>query len=82
VEGGAEPTHLHIGELERRLREAMRGSDLEELDAILADDLIFADHLGMAVDFTAPGWTFLSRGSFRALARSDETLQVLTRNKL
>jgi hypothetical protein len=44
VEGGGEPvtepTHLHIRELERRLREAMRGSDLEELDAILADDLI------------------------------------------
>jgi catechol 2,3-dioxygenase-like lactoylglutathione lyase family enzyme len=23
--------------------------------------------LGMAVDFTAPGWTFLSRGSFRLM---------------
>ena len=23
--------------------------------------------LGMAIDFTAPGWTFLSRGSFRLM---------------
>lgn len=23
--------------------------------------------LGMAIDFTTPGWTFLSRGSFRVM---------------
>jgi ketosteroid isomerase-like protein len=39
-------THLQIRELERRLRDAMRGSDLGELDALLADELIFTDHLG------------------------------------
>lgn len=32
--------------LERRLREAMRASALDELDALLADDLVFTDHLG------------------------------------
>lgn len=39
-------TYLQVQELERRLREAMRGSDLDELDALLADELIFTDHLG------------------------------------
>lgn len=39
-------THTQIRELERRLRDAMRDSDLDELDALLADELIFTDHLG------------------------------------
>lgn len=38
--------HLHIRELERRLGDAMRNSDLDELDALLADELVFTDHLG------------------------------------
>lgn len=27
----------------------------------------YTDALGLSVDFTAPGWTFLSRGSFRVM---------------
>jgi uncharacterized glyoxalase superfamily protein PhnB len=27
----------------------------------------YQDVLGLAVDFTAPGWSFLSRGSFRVM---------------
>lgn len=27
----------------------------------------YTSTLGLAVDFTAPGWTFLSRGSFRVM---------------
>ena len=46
VEVMAVPTHQQILELERRLRDAMRGSDLDELDALLADGLVFTDHLG------------------------------------
>lgn len=41
-----EPIDLYIRELERRLLNAMRDSDLGELDALLADDLVFTDHLG------------------------------------
>jgi ketosteroid isomerase-like protein len=40
------PTYEHIQELERRLKDAMRTSALDELDALLADDLVFTDHLG------------------------------------
>ena len=40
------PTEQHIRHLERRLCNAMLGSDLDELDALLADDLVFTDHLG------------------------------------
>jgi hypothetical protein len=39
------PTHKQIQGLERRLRDAMRASALGELDALLADDLVFTDHL-------------------------------------
>ena len=42
----AVPTHEQIKGLERRLLNAMRTSALEELDALLADDLLFTDHLG------------------------------------
>jgi len=42
----AVPTHLQIQELERRLLDAMRNSDLDELDVLLADELIFTDHFG------------------------------------
>jgi hypothetical protein len=42
----AVPTHEQIKGLERRLLDAMRTSALEELDALLADDLLFTDHLG------------------------------------
>lgn len=41
-----EPIDLYIRGLERRLLDAMRDSDLGELDALLADDLVFTDHLG------------------------------------
>jgi len=41
-----EHNHLYIRELEHRLLNAMCNSDLEELDALLADDLVFTDHLG------------------------------------
>ena len=40
------PTHEQIRGLERALRDAMRASALDELDALLADGLIFTDHLG------------------------------------
>jgi ketosteroid isomerase-like protein len=40
------PTREQIQRLERRLRDAMRTSALDELDALLADDLVFTDHLG------------------------------------
>ena len=42
----AVPTHEQIKGFERRLLGAMRTSALEELDALLADDLLFTDHLG------------------------------------
>jgi ketosteroid isomerase-like protein len=42
----AVPTHEQIQGLERRLLDAMRTSDLDELDALLADGLVFTDHLG------------------------------------
>ena len=35
-----------IRHYEGRLRSAMLGSDLAELDALLSDELVFADHLG------------------------------------
>jgi ketosteroid isomerase-like protein len=40
------PTEQQIQQLEQRLYNAMLGSDLDELDALLADDLVFTDHLG------------------------------------
>ena len=40
------PTLDQIRELERRLLDAMRASALDELDALLADGLVFTDHLG------------------------------------
>ena len=40
------PTLEQIQGLERRLQDAMRASALDELDALLADDLVFTDHLG------------------------------------
>jgi ketosteroid isomerase-like protein len=40
------PTEQHIRHLERRLRDAMLGSNLDELNALLAEDLVFTDHLG------------------------------------
>ena len=40
------PTSDQIHELERRLRQAMRASAVDELDALLAEDLVFTDHLG------------------------------------
>lgn len=39
-------TPEQIRGLERRLSDAMRASAVEELDALLADDLVFTDHLG------------------------------------
>jgi ketosteroid isomerase-like protein len=41
-----ESVHEQIAVLEQRLCAAMRDSDVETLDALLADDLIFTDHLG------------------------------------
>jgi ketosteroid isomerase-like protein len=40
------PTLQDIRHYEERLLRAMRASDLAELDALLADDLVFTDHLG------------------------------------
>ena len=40
------PTLEHIQQLEQRLQKAMHSSALDELDRLLADDLIFTDHLG------------------------------------
>ena len=40
------PTLEQIQVLERRLLDAMRASALDQLDALLADDLVFTDHLG------------------------------------
>lgn len=40
------PTHEQIQGLERRLQNAMRVSALDELEALLADNLVFTDHLG------------------------------------
>ena len=40
------PTFDQIHELEQRLCEAMRASALDELDALLAEGLVFTDHLG------------------------------------
>ena len=42
----AVPTREQIQGLERRLLGAMRTSALDELDALLADNLVFTDHLG------------------------------------
>jgi uncharacterized glyoxalase superfamily protein PhnB len=48
-------------------------TDLTRVRCVLAvQDLVASTDyyrrvLGMAVDFTAPGWTFLSRGSFRLM---------------
>jgi ketosteroid isomerase-like protein len=42
----AVPAHEQIQELEGRLRSAMLTSALDELDALLADDLLFTDRLG------------------------------------
>jgi uncharacterized protein (TIGR02246 family) len=39
-------TEADIEALEERLRLAMQRSDLDELEALLADDLLFTDHLG------------------------------------
>ena len=41
-----ESIHEHIAALEHRLCTAMRHSDVATLDALLADDLLFTDHLG------------------------------------
>ena len=37
------------------------------LTDLVASTDYYTSVLGMAVDFTAPGWTFLSRGSFRLM---------------
>jgi hypothetical protein len=41
-----------ILELEERLRFAMCNSDIDELDNLLADNLIFTNHLGQVVSKT------------------------------
>jgi Domain of unknown function (DUF4440) len=38
--------HLQIIELEERLRQAMLHSDVAELDALIAPELLFTNHLG------------------------------------
>ena len=38
-----------IAELENELIQAMRDSDVETLDRLLADDLVFTNHLGQLV---------------------------------
>ena len=42
-------TQAQIVELEERLRQAMLGSDVVELDALLAPGLLFTNHLGQII---------------------------------
>ncbi|WP_309741273.1 DUF4440 domain-containing protein [Chamaesiphon sp. OTE_20_metabat_361] len=42
-------TQAQIIELEERLRQAMLGSDVVELDALIAPELLFTNHLGQLV---------------------------------
>ena len=72
------PKQEQIQELERRLRDAMRASALGELDALLADDLVFTDHLGglwgKQDDLTAHRSGMIH---IRALSASQERILVL-----
>jgi Domain of unknown function (DUF4440) len=43
------PTELQIVEIEERLRQAMLKSDVAELDALIASELIFTSYLGQLV---------------------------------
>ena len=45
----SEQSELQIVELEERLREAMLTSDVAELDALIAPELLFTSHLGQLV---------------------------------
>ncbi|MFN8580217.1 MAG: nuclear transport factor 2 family protein [Gemmatimonadaceae bacterium] len=46
--------HADVEALEARLVRAMQRSSLAELDALLADDLIFTDHLGAVAQARRP----------------------------
>ncbi|NJR32903.1 MAG: nuclear transport factor 2 family protein, partial [Chamaesiphon sp. CSU_1_12] len=45
----SKPTELQIVEIEERLRQAMLTSDMAELDALIAPELIFTSYLGQLV---------------------------------
>ncbi|PSB58973.1 nuclear transport factor 2 family protein [Chamaesiphon polymorphus] len=45
----SKPTELQIVEIEERLRQAMLKSDVAELDALIAPELIFTSYLGQLV---------------------------------
>jgi Domain of unknown function (DUF4440) len=45
----SKPTELQIIEIEERLRQAMLKSDVAELDALIASELIFTSYLGQLV---------------------------------
>ena len=42
-------SELQIAELEERLRQAMLTSDVVELDALIASELLFTNHLGQLI---------------------------------
>ena len=44
-----QPTESQIAELEERLRQAMLTSNVTELDALIAPELLFTSHLGQLV---------------------------------
>ena len=66
-----------IVELEERLRQAMLNSDLAELDALIAPELIFTSHLGQRVSKQQDLATHQSGAlKFRALTPSAQQIQL------
>jgi hypothetical protein len=74
----AKLTETQIAEYERRLRDAMLMSDIDELDELLAQDLTFTDHFG-ALWRKADDLAAHRAGVIRveSVVASDERIQLL-----
>jgi Domain of unknown function (DUF4440) len=70
-------SELQIIELEERLRQAMLNSDVVELDALIAPELIFTSYLGQLVS-KQQDLAIHQSGTlkFRALTPSDRHIQI------
>jgi hypothetical protein len=70
-------TQERIIELEERLRQAMLQSDIVELDALIAPELLFTNHLGQVISKDADLDAHRSgRFKFTELTPSDRQIQL------
>jgi hypothetical protein len=67
-------TQAQIIELEQRLRQAMLGSDIVELDALIAPELLFTNHLGQISSFLGSSNPSMSERSDRSRSADNRSL--------